>query len=233
MAFRFKQFTIHDQKSTMRVGTDSMLLGSWADPANSDRILDIGSGCGILALMLAQRSDALIDAAELDVPSADESAINFLNSPWNTRIRLHRCNIMDFREKEPHCYDYIISNPPFFKDSLRSPCHRKNLARHDHELSWSDLISLASRLLSGTGTLGLVMPATSLNEVTSLCLQNNLHPKRILEVRTFFNRPPVRVLAEFGADPTIACTLNELVIRQPDGSYTDDYLKLTQEFHSF
>lgn len=127
-AFRFKQFEINHEKSTLKVGTDAVLLGAWTPiPAPCGRILDIGSGCGVITLMLAQRSNAQITGVDIDKPSIEEAAENANNSLWKNRINFINCSIQDFCTAEhQNNFDLIVSNPPFFVDSLKSPVHSRS-----------------------------------------------------------------------------------------------------------
>ncbi|MCX6278948.1 MAG: methyltransferase [Bacteroidetes bacterium] len=156
MGFRFQQFEVEDTQSTMRIGSDSMLLGAWSNPGTISRILDIGTGCGVLALMMAQKSTGIIDAIEIDKQSINEAVSNFLNSPWTSRVTPIHDDVAVYSRHTETRYDFIISNPPFFNNSLKSPELRKNLARHDTKLSHEELIKAVDRLLSNTGRFSTI-----------------------------------------------------------------------------
>ena len=156
MGFRFRKFEVEDSLSSMRVGTDSMMLGAWAFPGDEGRILDIGTGCGVLALMMAQKSNGNIDAIDIDEPSVGQARENILNSPWFHRINPVWGNIITFSKETLDRYGFIISNPPFFYHSLKSPEVRKNQARHDTSLSHEALIDAVCLLLKEDGAFVLV-----------------------------------------------------------------------------
>jgi tRNA1(Val) A37 N6-methylase TrmN6 len=158
--FRFKQFTIRQEGAAMKVGTDGVLLGAWATvPVPGSRVLDVGSGTGLIALMLAQRTlDVHVDALEIDPSSAEQALENFQASPWADRIACFQTSLQDYTPVSKFKYELIICNPPFFTSSLKTSSREKNLARHDDSLSLEDLLSCSTSLLTPTGTLSLVQP---------------------------------------------------------------------------
>ncbi len=217
----------------MRTGTDAMLLGSWAEPGNARRVLDVGTGSGILALMIAQKSDARVDAIDIDRPSVNEASLNFVNSPWRERLTIHHESLQHFCLNRGDSFGYIISNPPFFSRSLTPTDIRKRVARHDDRLPIEDLVSIAAELLTKNGTLGIVFPAASDGLVVEHCRKHNLFRKKALTVRTKANSQPVRILSEFTNAGEQPCTEQELVIRDGHGNYSAEYLHLTRDFHFF
>lgn len=233
MGFRFRHFEVRDSRSTMRVGTDSMLLGAWANPGLSGKILDIGTGCGVLALMMAQKSQGVIDAIEIDEVSAGQASENFLNSPWKSRINPIWGNINTFVKETPNRYDFIISNPPFFGNSLKSPEIRKNQTRHDTSLSHEELISAVNRLLTTHGSFCTILPAGSEDEFSRICGINNLFLSRKLEVSPKPLVPAKRSIMEFRRNaPTFHEKMN-LTILNSEGKFSTDYLALTSGYHQF
>jgi tRNA1Val (adenine37-N6)-methyltransferase len=233
VAFRFKHFDIEDRKSTMRVGTDAMLLGSWAEPAMAGKILEIGTGCGVLALMMAQKSAALIQAIDIDLPSVREAGENFRRSPWSERLTAIHVSLGDFsRERGPE-FDFIISNPPYFSNSLKSRYDRKNITRHDDALSGSELLQSVTRLLAPQGTFAMILPAAMAVAFTASAVPAGLYVSRRLEVRPKPVSAPNLILMEFRRDPVKAAETGSLSILGEDGKYSVEYLKLTAGFHSF
>ncbi|HNY03237.1 MAG TPA: methyltransferase [Bacteroidales bacterium] len=233
MAFRFLQFEVKDQQSTQRVGTDAMLLGSWARPPENGRILDIGTGCGVLALMMAQRSGADIDAIDIDPSSVEEAQANFLHSPWPLRMRAFFGDAGTLTVSEQEHYSFIITNPPWFSASLKSPSLRRNRARHDDLLPLPRLAEISSRLLAPGGTLALVLPSDEENRCLEIFREQEYAPSRLLTVFPNPGKKSSRILLEFKRAPLAGPERSELTIRGRDGKFTPGYLALTRDFHRF
>ena len=159
MAFHFRQFDLHDDQSTMRVGTDAVLLGAWVNPGNIKNILDIGTGCGILALMMAQKSNALIKAIDVDKKSVGQASMNFLQSPWFKRMKAIQCSLQEMADRRTDIFDLVVTNPPYFSNSLKSPDIKRNTARHDDLLNSHDLLAGVIRLVNEHGKFCLILPA--------------------------------------------------------------------------
>ncbi|MEI6434005.1 MAG: methyltransferase [Bacteroidota bacterium] len=233
MGFRFRQFEVEDIQSSMRVGSDSMLLGAWSNPGIKSKILDIGTGCGVLALMIAQKSTGIIDAIEIDKQSINEAQSNFLNSPWTSRINPIHDDVAAYSRQTEIRYDFIISNPPFFKNSLKSPELRKNQARHDIALSNEELIKAVDRLLSITGRFSTILPANIISGFIGICEKHNLHAMRRTDV---FPKPDSRikrVLMEFSRYNNPVPIQSEMIILNSEGKFSLDYLELTSGYHQF
>ena len=233
MAFRFRQFSVEDTQSTLRVGTDAMLLGSWANPGNSKKIIDIGTGCGVLALMMAQKSEGMIEAIDIDQASVIEALTNFAHSPWASRISAINASLQEFSRQVKADYGFIITNPPYFTRSLKSPSARVNQTRHDETLTLAELAGAVSRLLASDGCFALILPAEAADRFQIACADNGLFPSRILIVFPKPSSPAKRVLIEFSKNK-IEFPLNaELTILDASGKYTPEYLSLTGCFHNF
>ena len=230
MAFRFKQFTIEDSGCTMPVGTDAMLLGAWALPGKAERILDIGTGCGILSLMMAQKSGAQIDAVEIDEASARKAGVNFRNSPWSGRLRVIEDSVLKFSPDVR--YDFILSNPPYFSKSLRSPHALRNRARHDKDLSPEDLPGAISGLLADHGSFALVLPSGIMQDFMEIATSEGFRPYRTLCVHPTRTKNCNRILAQFARDER-ELTRESLYILDEKGQFTGEYLRLTHDFHYF
>jgi tRNA1Val (adenine37-N6)-methyltransferase len=233
MAFRFKQFIVEDDQSTMPVGTDAMLLGAWADPADSGTILDIGCGCGVLALMMAQKSNALIDAIDIDEKSVLQAGNNFRMSPWKTRLKAYSVTLQLFPSIVGKHYDYIISNPPFFAASLKSPSETRNRARHDTDLTLVRLLCEIKKLLKPDGKFAVILPEQTHAEFNRLAGLHGFYPERSLSIYSKANKPCLRILLEFGTSGSVALKEDNLVICNLNGQFTPEYLRLTEEFHYF
>lgn len=232
MPFHFKKFSVEDSRSTQRVGTDAMLLGAWANPPKAGRILDVGTGCGVLALMVAQKSSAIIDAIDLDENSVSEATINFKNSPWSERIFPHHTAFQQFKSTQEN-YDYIISNPPFFSNALPSPIPRRNYARHNDLLPAPELVHQISLLLKPDGRFSLILPFRESPVFVNICAANALLLQRRTTVYTTPKAKPKRILMEFSRWRCIQPIEEKLIITNSEGRFTTEYLSLTTAFHNF
>ena len=241
MPFRFRQFNIEDSQSTQRVGTDSMLLGAWAEPENAATILDIGTGCGVLALMMAQKTGATIHAIDPDLLSILEARDNFTSSPWPDRLFAIQGHVQTFTDTPDNGYDYILTNPPFFVNSLKSPSARRNAARHDQNLTHDDLVQSVCRLLSVNGLFALILPGDITEGFINLCRQNRLELRRRTEVFSKPGSSAIRTMMEFskyddfdpGLKPGATPVVSGLTIRTQSGSFSAEYLAITGDFHQF
>lgn len=224
--FRFRQFDIRQQDSAFKVGTDAVLLGAAMTlPAGRARLLDIGTGTGVIALMAAQRCpEADIDAVEADEASESEAAFNFKSSPWSERLRTIHCRLQRF--DDAGCYDAIFSNPPYFDNSLENPDGRKTAARHTESLSFSEICAFAGSRLSTAGTLSLVLPSDVEKALLRTAASFGLYPFRILRVRTTPVKRPKRIIAEFSRVRT-AVKEEDIVIGD------EKYRQMTGEFYLF
>lgn len=228
--FKFKQFVIEQNNTAMKVGIDSVLLGSWITVRSSEKnILDIGTGTGLLALMTAQKNRlAKILAVEIDENACRQASENFAASLWNERITLVNADIKTCT-LSPKSFDLIICNPPYFEKSLKSHDSKRNFARHDDSLSFSDLIDCVHRLLNDNGHFALIIPADKAGTVIELAGNKKLFPVKRLNIKTKETKPVTRVILEFSY---IFQPLNEntLTVRTAN-DYSDEYKFLTKEFY--
>ncbi|MBQ5670201.1 MAG: methyltransferase [Tidjanibacter sp.] len=232
--FRFKQFNITQKLSAMKVGTDGVLLGAWVRLNEGHRrILDIGCGTGLVALMVAQRTNewgAEVVGVEIDSPSATEAANNFAASPWSDRLSVVECAVQEYHTDTP--FDHIVSNPPYFVNSLLSPDEARTNARHTTTLTFDALAHSAVRLLSDEGLLSVVLPCDVASDMVLASARCGLFLTRRMDVRSKATNAPIRVLLEFGrrAVPT---ERTELTIHSPEGpfGYSPDYVTLTKDFY--
>ena len=227
--FKFKQFTVHQQRSAMKVGTDGVLIGAWASVRPADRaLLDIGTGTGLIALMLAQRNPkAEVVAVEIDTESAAQASENVAESPWSDRIKVERCAVQEFTPTMK--FDLIVSNPPYFVDSLKCPDESRNTARHTDTLSFAELMHTAERLLAPDGRLAVIVPAEA---ALSVIAAGKLHLVRRCDVRTKPNGAPKRVMLEFSPRFEGVATREELTIGDgSNGGYSPEYIALTRDFY--
>ena len=228
--FQFKEFRIEQQNSAMKVGTDGVLLGAWTPVNNAARILDIGTGTGLIALMLAQRSSATVDAVEIDNLAFVEARFNFEQSPWQDRLKVFYSDFLMFATLSTVPYDLIVSNPPFFIDSLKSDNAALTVARHNDTLSFYQLIAGARKLLSDTGRLCVIIPFTSCTEFRETARIRGFYLSQQTLVIPKAGRPAKRVLLEFTVQGGYPID-NELVILDKNGFYTDAYKTLTSPFY--
>lgn len=229
-SFRFKQFSMLNGKSALKVGTDAVLLGAAADLHPEDRrILDIGTGTGVIALMLAQRSpNAHITGIDIDRPSAEEAALNFNSSPWSDRLEALNIALNDYHPEE--AFDLIVSNPPYHNSSLVNPDYREAVARHSVELSFSDICAFSEEHLAGEGRLSLIFPSDILPLWKRTAASFGLVPNRILHVRTTERKPPKRVIAEFIKGTRVFVSEKEITLLN-NGKRSEEYTLLTRDFY--
>jgi tRNA1Val (adenine37-N6)-methyltransferase len=233
MPFRFRQFQVEDERSTLRVGTDAMLLGAWAQPGPAQKILDIGTGCGVLALMMAQQSVARIEAIDMDLPSVNEARRNFLNSPWSNNLSAIHCTLQEFSIFATPDYDLILTNPPYFYDSLKSPDIKRNNTRHENSLSLEELVARVNFLILQNGRFTLILPSEAAYKCCSLCQSVGLYLIRQTTVYPKPAAPPRRILLEFSKIKVAKPIRSELTILDTAGNFSEAYLTLTGRFHNF
>lgn len=226
--FAFKQFIIQQDQCAMKVGTDGVLLGAWADVSGANKILDIGTGTGLIALMVAQRSDAEVCALEIDKDAAGQAAANVSNSPWSDRITISQGDFKHYDSEGK--YDVILSNPPYFKKSLQSPDRQRSVARHDEGLTFYDLITRAAKLLAVDGHLSLVVPSCAEEEILEIAVRCDLFPHRKTYVRTTPEAEPKRLLLALGFG-RYACSPDYLTVEMARHIYSDDYVNLTKDYY--
>ena len=229
--FQFKQFTIYQERAAMRGGTDGVLLGAWSPLETSRRILDVGTGTGLIAVMAAQRSSAQIDAVELDFDAACDAAYNVQRSPWSDRITVYGVDFVDFYQKQsiPR-YDHIVSNPPYFVESLLPPDQKREKARHAGSLDYEVLFEGASRLLLPEGRLSLIVPADMEERLVFVAMLYGFYPVRFTYVSGIAGRAPKRLLSEWSRRRNpLETTL--LSIERRGAGYTAEYVALTRDFY--
>lgn len=229
--FKFKQFTISQTHAAMKVGTDGVLLGAWADIANANRILDIGTGTGVIALMLAQRNaTALIDAIEIDTPSAKQAELNAEKSPWHGRVSIINKSFQDFVAESSHKYDLIVSNPPYFDQSLKSPFEHRTLTRHNDTLPYDELLKGIASLLAVNGKFCGVFPYTEGNVFVAKAASYGLFCNKRLNIQSKPNRNTLRMLIQLEMEKK-PIEESTLCIHNSEGNYTDEYKQLTADFY--
>lgn len=228
--FYFKQFQINHDRCAMKVGTDGVLLGAWCKVNDARRVLDIGTGSGLIALMIAQRTDdeTIIDAVEIDDQSAEQALENFSAAPWAHRVRLHKSSIQAFQTKD--LYDLIVCNPPYFVNSLKPSDVKRNLARHDLALPFVDLILSAKKNLTPSGLFSVILPFREGNEFIIEAARHGFFCGRKTVVKAKIDKPAERLLLQFSLVSTNRIE-GELILENPEGGRSDDYKQLVDHFY--
>lgn len=230
-SFTFQKFTIHQDRCAMKVGTDGVLLGAWAH--GGKRILDIGTGTGLVAIMMAQRfADAYVTAVEIDHNAALQACNNANCSPFASRIGIVETSIQNFEVYGTQLFDSIVSNPPFFTDSLKNPDSQRATARHADTLPYRDLFTAVKRLLAEDGEFSAIIPSDCLTSFIAEAYLAHLVPIRRLAIRTTPRKQPKRHLVSFGHTSSASNATNEeQCLMNPDGSQSEWYINLTSDFY--
>ncbi|MDR1610320.1 MAG: methyltransferase [Candidatus Symbiothrix sp.] len=228
--FQFKQFTVYHDLCAMKVGTDGVLLGAWADCTQAKTALDIGTGSGLIALMLAQRSGAPIHAIDIDENACEQAKINFENSPFSSLLIVEKAAFQHWETSLR--FDLIVSNPPYFSDSLKSPNAQRNFARHNDSLFFADLIGKSLSLMNPGGKLAVILPFDGFGDFHTLALENRLFLCRKTLVSSLPHKPVKRVLLEY-SNQEADYKENILLIEQSPKIYSEEYIALTKDFYLF
>ncbi len=231
--FQFKQFSINQDKTAMKVGTDGVLLGAWT-PTNHNpfSILDIGTGTGLIALMLAQRTSAeQIDALEIDEDAYEQAVDNFENAPWSDRLFCFHAGLDEFIEEPEDEYDLIVSNPPFYSEDYKTENEQRDLARFQDALPFEDLVEAADLLLSENGILAVIIPYKEESRFIALAKDFELFPIKITRVKGTPTSEIKRSLLAFSRHEIAEMLIDELVIETDRHLYTPEYISLTKDFY--
>ena len=244
--FRFKQFEVRNEKSAMKVNTDGVLLGAATPiPRQCRKVLDIGTGTGTIALMIAQRlfaerkigdgTSPEITGIDIDKDAACEADFNFGHSPWAAALTCIRTGLAGLDDGgQPAEFDLIVSNPPYYDDSLTNPDEKKTTARHtggDDGLSFREVLDFAGRHLSPEGIVSVVLPADQEMMLLRHGRMNGLHPVKILRIKTVERKKPLRIIAAFSKEKVNA--EESSLVMMEKGKYTDEYLSLVKDFYLF
>lgn len=227
--FIFKQFTINQERAAFKVGTDGVLLGASAKVEGVNKILDIGCGTGLIAIMLAQRCNAEIVAIEPDFESYSQACENIRNSNWGSRIKIENCDIQNYTGYEK--FDLIVTNPPFFKDSLKNPDPRKSSTRHTDSLSSADLLKGVVRLLNDTGIFQVIMPYVEGTVFIAEAQQFGLYCNSILKIRPLPTSEIIRLILIFSREKTLPSEKFLTIEKGKRHEFTEEYINLTKEFY--
>ncbi|MBK6729605.1 MAG: methyltransferase [Bacteroidetes bacterium] len=230
--FQFKQFAIQQEKVAMKLGTDAILLGSWVDIENVSYALDIGSGTGILALMIAQRNSiALIDGIDINKDAVEQAKANVLASPWANRIHILHSNLHNYFHTCKKKYDLIICNPPYFSNGFPVADIGRNIARVAENLDSEVLISASQHLLSETGKLAVILPFETAEKFLKSALHNKLFCHRKTIVYSKADKPPIRILVEIKKQQSIVQENIIIIEGDKPNTYSGTFKNLTEEFY--
>ena len=248
--FHFKKFDVINEKSALKVNTDAVLLGAIA-PLRGDEhsILDIGTGTGVIALMIAQRLSAIwsgqvfadaetpsITGIDIDMDAAEEAKANFANSPWRDMLTAENCSLDDWQNSHSDSrYDIIVSNPPYFDSSLTNPEARKSVARHTGEdesgLSYREIMEYSRTALTETGRLSIILPADQEAALLRYGRMCGLFPVLTVRIKTVERKKPSRIIVSFSKKATTPEEVTLTMMNQ--GKYTDQYISLVKDFYLF
>ena len=240
--FRFKQFTVWHDRCAMKVGTDGVLLGAWcpvdsrassSKSFKSFKVLDVGTGSGLIALMLAQRIEgAQITAIDIDAGAVEQAKYNFSISPWADRLECHQQALQELEGEG--IYDLIVSNPPYFQDSLKNPDTQRAMARHTDTLSYEELLKHSARLLTKEGIIALVLPIEAEQQIIALAQIYGLYPTHITHVYPKPGKAAKRLLIAFSLSPLasrLSPIANSLTLESETSPRSEAYKELTKEFY--
>ena len=229
--FKFKQFTVHQEHAPFKITTDSVMLGAWSNFEGAKNIIDIGAGTGILSLMAAKRTEAQVVAIEPDAGSFMQAGLNFSGSPWHNRITLIKTRVQDYFPATGLLFDCVITNPPFFVDSLPNPDPGKATARHSLNLSHRELLEAALRLMTPSGTLQMVLPVNEAGQFIEMSASVGLYCQRKLIVKPTPATPPSRVLMTLCREQRLVEEATIVIEKEGRHHYSDEYVSLTKEFY--
>jgi tRNA1Val (adenine37-N6)-methyltransferase len=229
--FRFKQFQIAHDRCSMKVGTDAVLLGAWVDCHDSKKVLDIGTGSGVIALMLAQRTgtESKIDAIDVEPNDCKQAHENFSNSPWPNKLAIYCNDVREFTSMES--YDLIVSNPPYFQNSWLPPSDKRKVSRHTQTLTHEELLLSAKRLLSSAGRLAIILPYAEGISFIEKAEKHSFHCIRQTNFRSRIEKPIERLLLEFAFQP-LKKIEGDLIHYSLPEKWSDEYILLTKEFYT-
>lgn len=229
--FHLKPFSLCHHRSTMKVGTDSMLLGAWADIENIQSVLDIGTGCGIISLLLAAKSNAKITAIDIDKDSIEEASENFKQSPFNIRMQALHADLNDFSKNTTQKFGLIVSNPPFFVNNLKPENEKRKIARHTESLTYTQLCEGVNKLLENDGRFCVVLPYDESRVFLKIAGKIDLFPKRQLVIFPREGMLPNRIIIEFSKRNEKEIESAKFTIRNSEEKFTQQYIDLLKDFY--
>jgi tRNA1Val (adenine37-N6)-methyltransferase len=247
--FQFKQFTIHQHKSAMKVCTDACLFGAFVadviqkakgkiqkeetevkpQTSNLKQVLDIGTGTGLLSLILAQKTNAYIDAVEIDEDTAEQAAENIAASPWKDRVTVHQSTIQQYNT--PTKYDFIITNPPFFENDLKSDNSKRNLALHSEALSLEELLISVKRLLAADGSFAVLLPYHRTTFFEQLASEHHLFLQQKVLIKQTEKHQPFRSILLYNS--SMSETIEKEIIIKQQGEYSQEFTRLLSDYYLY
>lgn len=229
--FRFKQFTIHHDRCAMKVGTDGVLLGAWANGEECNSILDIGAGSGLVSLMLAQRfRQAKIESIEIDAEASSQANENYKESSFPNLDECVNISLQDFAHGCDRKYDLIVSNPPFFSRSLKSPDHQRSVARHTDSLLIEEFVSLSASLLNDRGKIAFVFPYSEKGDLMEIAASNKLYISKMTNVYPTPSSEPKRLLMELSNIDQLTIE-TDLVVETARHVYSAEFVAIVKDFY--
>ncbi len=231
-SFAFKQFTIKQDRCAMKVGTDAVLLGCWVIPNGSKTILDIGTGTGVIALMLAQKTDAFIDAIDIDENAVKQAQENISDSKFSQRIKVTLNSFQDYSKDTDKRFDLIVSNPPYFEQSLKSTDEQRSQARHAYVLPFEELLDGVVKILNPKGKFCLILPRLEAEKFRALAEKKGLHLSKLLRVKSRADKDmDKRHLMQFEFVPTEFSEKTLVIETNHRHHYTDEYKEFTKDYY--
>ena len=227
--FQFKKFKIVQDRCAMKVGTDGCLLGGWFDCSQSRNILDVGSGSGLIAIMAAQRCNATVTGVEIDSDAAIQAIENVNNSPWSDRIRIINEDLLSYTTAER--FDTIVSNPPYFVNSLKCDNDARTTARHSDTLSNNDFFRKCKELLTEEGKISIIIPSDISTDWQEVAKSNGFHTSRITHIKTTPDKMAKRVLIEFSTCKPQEMFEETLILEKKRGVYSDEAQNILKDFY--
>jgi tRNA1Val (adenine37-N6)-methyltransferase len=230
--FKFKEFEVKQDRCAMKVGTDGVLLGAWTDVEKASYILDVGTGTGLIALMLAQRSEAEIVAIDIDDDAFFQAKENVLNSKWNNRISVYHYSLQQLATFTKNNFDLIVSNPPYFSNSFKPTGDSRTIARHTEALNPKDFFKCCAALLKDDGLISTIFPAESFSIIKKAAEENGLYVVKECAVHPLPGKEPKRIMAEFSKTKPEEIIRKSLVIETGERhQYSEQYIELTKDFY--
>lgn len=230
--FQFKQFQINQDRTAFKVGTDGVLLGAWVTIEAVNKALDIGTGTGLIALMLAQRTDVEIYAIDIDEASVLQAGENISSSPWGDRITLLHTSFQDFVSNSSEKYDLIVTNPPYFTDSYKSTDPARSLSRHHVSFSFHELLKGVEEVLDTNGIFALILPVEEGEKFLRMVNSYGLFLKRKTDVLPVAGKKAIRYMMEFVQEKHVEIQHDSLIIQDEiSHQFTKEYRELTRDFY--
>lgn len=228
--FRFRQFVVHQQRDVMRVNTDGVLLGAWTPSPNGLRVLEVGTGTGVVALQLLQRGASYVDAIDIDGQACEQARENAAQSPWSTQMNVLQRSFQEYAEQCETTYELVVSNPPYYVGALPSPNERRNVMRHADTLPLEDLLAALELCLSPSGRFVAIFPIAEGSQFIALAAKAGLYCSQQVQVADQPMKRTKRLLCEFTRECK-APKINELFIRDANGDFSQEYRALTEAFY--